>query len=358
MSGKPFDRYLREHVFGPLGMESTDAVGERVRPQLATGYLLRSAGLKPVTDRVFALGGAGSVYSTTTDMARYVAALIGGGANEHGSVLKPETLATMFEPHYQSDPRLPGIGLAFVRHEAGGHRTVEHGGILPGFSSQLFLAPDDGVGVIAFTNMGSPAPLWLPFELEALLRLLLGVPEDGVRTDIPQHPEVWDDICGWYGPPGRLTGVRAMAMVGAGAKVVARRGQLTVRGLSPLSAVLKGFRLHPDDADDPYLFRIDLSKHGLGTCRIAFSLDPEAGTALHLDLLPISLHKRGAAPKQQTECSGRRSTRAGTRTAVGAHMTRTRLGRAVPLCAWIPSSPCKRASRALGPWTHEGPKEV
>ncbi len=42
-------------------------------------------------------------------MARYVAALLGGGANTHGVVLKPDTLAMMFEPQYQPDPRIPGI---------------------------------------------------------------------------------------------------------------------------------------------------------------------------------------------------------------------------------------------------------
>lgn len=51
----------------------------------------------------------------------YVAALLAGGTNEHGSVLKPETLASMFEPHYQPDPRLPGMGLGFFRDEMGGH---------------------------------------------------------------------------------------------------------------------------------------------------------------------------------------------------------------------------------------------
>jgi CubicO group peptidase (beta-lactamase class C family) len=293
VSGEPFDRYLREHVFGPLGMENTDVERERVQPRLARGYVLRRGGLKAVTDRTVVVGGAGSVYSSTRDMARYVAALLGGGTNAHGSVLKPETPATMFGPHYQSDPRVPGIGLAFFRGEAAGHLLVEHGGILPGFSSQLFLAPDDGIGVIAFANMGSPAPLWLPWEVGALLRLLLGLPDDAVRTDIPQHPEIWSDICGWYGPPGGLTGVRAMAMVGAAARVAVRRGQLTIRGLSPLPPLLKGFRLHPDDENDPYMFRIDLSKHGLGTCRIAFSREPETGTvALHLDVHPLSLKKR------------------------------------------------------------------
>jgi hypothetical protein len=42
-------------------------------------------------------------------MARYLAALIGGGAGEHGSILKPETLAMMLAPRYQPDPRIPGM---------------------------------------------------------------------------------------------------------------------------------------------------------------------------------------------------------------------------------------------------------
>jgi len=61
-------------------------------------------------------------------MARYVAALLGGGANEHGSVLKPATLASMFQPHYQPDPRVPGIGLALFPGNAGGHLVVGHQG--------------------------------------------------------------------------------------------------------------------------------------------------------------------------------------------------------------------------------------
>jgi CubicO group peptidase (beta-lactamase class C family) len=119
VSGEPFDRYLREHVFGPLGMENTDVERERVQPRLARGYVLRRGGLRAVTDRAVVVGGAGSVYSSTRDMARYVAAL-GGGANAHGSVLKPETVATMFGPHYQSDPRVPGHRSGVLPRRGGG----------------------------------------------------------------------------------------------------------------------------------------------------------------------------------------------------------------------------------------------
>ena len=64
------------------------------------------------------------MYSTTADMARYVSALLNGGANEHGSVLEPDTLAWMFEPHFRLDPRAPGMGLGFEPNEESGHKTV------------------------------------------------------------------------------------------------------------------------------------------------------------------------------------------------------------------------------------------
>jgi CubicO group peptidase (beta-lactamase class C family) len=48
----PLDRYLREHAFGPLGMEHSDLVRSgRVQARLATGYQLRSRGLRATMDR-------------------------------------------------------------------------------------------------------------------------------------------------------------------------------------------------------------------------------------------------------------------------------------------------------------------
>jgi CubicO group peptidase (beta-lactamase class C family) len=92
-------------------MEHTDLIrSERVRPYLARGYVLRSRGLKPVADREVPTPGGGGMYSSTTDIARYVAALLRMGAGEYGPVLRPETVANMFRPHFQPDPRVPGMG--------------------------------------------------------------------------------------------------------------------------------------------------------------------------------------------------------------------------------------------------------
>ncbi|MGE5292732.1 MAG: serine hydrolase domain-containing protein [Micromonosporaceae bacterium] len=296
VSGQPLDRYLREHVFQPLGMTDTSLVrSELDQSRLATGYTLRSGGAKAVTDYEVVTAGAAAAYSTPRDMARYLAALLGGGANQHGSVLQPATLATMFEPHYQPDPRVPGMGLAFFRASADGHPVVEHQGIVPGFNSQILLAPGDGAGVMAFTNGARQAMLWLPGEVAGLLNHLLGVPHEAIRADVPQHPEIWGDICGWYYLPGRLTDARVRGMLGAGAEVFTHRGRLIVRGLTPVPAMYRGFVLHPDDGNDPYVFRIDLSESGLSTVRVVFSQEPGVGTtALHLDLMPVSLHRQPA----------------------------------------------------------------
>ena len=133
VSGEPLDRYLREHIFQPLGMATSDLLrSNRVQAQLATGYTLSSKGAKARTDRQGVTAAAGSIYSTPRDMARYLAALLGGGVGEHGTILKPETLAMMFQPHYQPDPRIPGMGLAFWRVDLGGHPAVEHQGVSTG----------------------------------------------------------------------------------------------------------------------------------------------------------------------------------------------------------------------------------
>jgi len=125
VSGQPLDRYLRQHVFDPLGMVHTDlGRSERKRRNLATGYVLRSQGLRPVRVRDVPAQGAGAAYSTTADLARYVTALLNHGSNRHGSVLAPSTATTMLEPHYQPDPRVPGMGLGFLLGAEDDHRTA------------------------------------------------------------------------------------------------------------------------------------------------------------------------------------------------------------------------------------------
>lgn len=294
VSGLPFGTYLREHIFVPLGMHSSDlARSQRVRYRLATGYQLRGRGLVPVTDRENVPAGAGSLYSTTADMARYVAALLGGGANSRGTVLRPGTLAEMFRPHYWPDPRIPGMGLAFFRGEAGGHQIAGHEGIWTGFHTAMLLAPGAGIGVVVFTNTGPFSPLAAALPVaNAVLRSILRLGDDAAPTPVPQQPWTWHDLCGRYSfGPGVLTDPQPR-MLGPTAEVAVYHGQLVLRGQLPVPAVRRGLALHPGGAD-PDAFRISIPGLGSATSPAVFSRGPGGKvTALHLAAQPLSLRKQ------------------------------------------------------------------
>jgi len=294
VTGQPLDRYLRDRIFDPLGMEHTDLIrSERVRRHLATGYVLRSRGLKQVADREVPTAGSGGMYSTTADIARYAAALLTTARHEQGSVLKPETVATMFQPHFQPDPRVPGMGLAFELGEETGHKTVGKTGILSGFHSAMALAPGEGIGVIVFSNSGGLDGRGATVPLASmLLRLLLGLSVDPVRIDIPPQPESWSEICGWYGPaPGPVTNLFLRALMGAGAEVVVKGGHLMLKPLSPVPSMRRGFRLYPDDPNDPRVFRIYFPEFGMNF-RVVFGGGPEDGSAARLLLDVMSFERR------------------------------------------------------------------
>jgi CubicO group peptidase (beta-lactamase class C family) len=298
VAGVPLADYYRERLFEPLGMTDTSLDRlDRVALQLATGYVFGRRGPQPAPDRDWICRlGAGGIYSTPRDLGRFVAALLGGGANHHGRVLEAATLATMFEPHFRPDPRIPGRGLGFFRAEAAGHPLVGHDGLLPGFNTELLVAPNDGVGVFALTNGSPGAHDWLAIELGDLLRQLLGVPDEGVRSDVPQHPEIWAALCGRYALPAG-SDLRGRVAMGGGAEVFVRGGRLMVRILSPVPTLYRGFQLHADDEHDPYRFRLDLSAFGMATVRVVFGPDEGQGaSAVHVDLpgQPLTL-ARGPA---------------------------------------------------------------
>jgi CubicO group peptidase (beta-lactamase class C family) len=285
VSGEPLDRRLREQVFVPLGMEHTDLVRP---PSVATGYVLRRRGLRPVADRDIPVPGAGGAYSSSRDLVRYAAALAGGSLPG----LAPATLASMLEPHFLLDPRAPGWGLGFELGAEDGHRTFGHTGIVPGFLSALVVAPDDGLAVIALSNTGGLDARGAPeLVASAVLRRELGLPVQAIRDGVPPRPDVWEELCGWYAPdPGPVTNLFVRAILGAGAEVVVRRGHLLLAPLTPVPGLRRAMRLYPDDENDPYVFRLDLSDRGRGPVPVVFSRDPH-GT-LRLLMLTTSLTER------------------------------------------------------------------
>jgi CubicO group peptidase (beta-lactamase class C family) len=260
ISGVPLPEYLRDRVFDPLGMSRTDYLRtDRVAGDVGTGYRVRKGQLRPVRDYDRSLLGPGAVRSTVSDMATYAEALLRTGAGQEGLILRQETLTEMWAPQFSPDPRVPGMGLAFFLHDFDGRRVVGHDGNLPGFASALLLAPDDQAGVVVLTNTARPFGAHL--LAEAILRSELGLPAAGSRLprpDVPERPETWDELVGYYAPgPGLLTNVRTWQLVGGEVQVLVRGERLVARALSPLRGLRRGARLHSVDRHDPTSFELN-----------------------------------------------------------------------------------------------------
>ena len=128
-------------------------------------------------------------------------------------------------------------------------------------------------------------------EVSGILGHLVGAPDEAIRTDVPHRPEVWGDLCGRYSLRGSWRDVDKWVI--AGAEVVVRGGRLVLRP-EPVISGLRGFPLSPDDEGDPYVFRVDLSRLGIGIVRVVFSAETGApATAFHLEMEPLmSFDKR------------------------------------------------------------------
>jgi hypothetical protein len=188
------------------------------------------------------------------------------------------------------------MGLGFFRTRVGGHIAVGHQGSHPGFHSQILAVPEASCAVMMFTNGASKPDFWLPSAASRVLGLVLGEPTDTQRPPVAHHPDLWTDLVGWYELSARLSDVRLRGMMGAGVEVFIRDGTPAIRFLTPVPQMTRGFTLQPDDADDPYVFKIDLSDSGIDAMRVVFGQDSTGTTTrLHLDLMPLTLDKRPSA---------------------------------------------------------------
>jgi len=112
VSGQPFDLFLRERIFEPLGMIDTDFwVPPEKADRLAELYTQSEMGLRPVPPSDVALGhgsrpallsGGGGLLSTTLDYLRFAQMLLNRGTLNGARILGRKTVEYMVRNHLPS----------------------------------------------------------------------------------------------------------------------------------------------------------------------------------------------------------------------------------------------------------------
>jgi D-alanyl-D-alanine carboxypeptidase len=146
VSGVSYYDYVREHVFRPAGMSSTDSLPESEDvPGRAVGYTGSSGSRVPNTDWLPWRGmAAGGGYSTVGDFLRFAQAL------SSGKLISKTTLAKATSPQRQ------GYGYGFVVGRRPS-RHYGHGGGAPGMNGELRIFPRLGYVVVGLSNLDPPA---------------------------------------------------------------------------------------------------------------------------------------------------------------------------------------------------------
>lgn len=155
VSGRPFNEYIEENIFKPLGMNhSTFAqpLPPNLAPLMSKGYQVASGEVIPF--EVVGPYPAGSMSSTADDMSRFMLAHLQDGQLGDVRILKPETAKLMHSQLFTLDPAANGMCHGFYEESRNGHRIIGHGGDTVAFHSDLHLILDAGVGF--FVSHNSP----------------------------------------------------------------------------------------------------------------------------------------------------------------------------------------------------------
>jgi len=176
VSGKPWDVFLGERVFAPLGMKSTRVTTTTdLVPSRARGYAWRNGRYVNATEFV-ALRPSGAFLSTVLDLAQWDAALYGD------RVLVKSSRDAMWTPVRLTDGTTFGYGFGWLIDSAAGHRRTHHGGSLPGFSAGIVRYPDDSLSVIVLTNADAVRADNIAFGVAEIYLAAAKVPRPGAES--------------------------------------------------------------------------------------------------------------------------------------------------------------------------------
>jgi CubicO group peptidase (beta-lactamase class C family) len=206
VSGLSWEAFVEQRIFAPLGMK--DSVVNSVLAFKRRNHALLHARLDgpmrglgtlvalpvdPKRQETRATAPAGAIWSSASDIARWLQVQLGRGALPGGKRLFSEAQSReMWTPVVLENdvygafpmldarkPNLSAYALGWSVEDYRGHKIIQHAGFVLGGKAVVVLLPDKNVGIAAMVNSEDGAPRWaLVYQL---LDHYLGLP-----------PQDWD----------------------------------------------------------------------------------------------------------------------------------------------------------------------
>jgi len=148
VSGLTYEAFLEERIFKPLGLKnSCYGSAERIIPRRIPGYQEGKGGFvnAPYLSMTQPYA-AGSLLSTVDDLAVWSDAVFSG------KLVGKEWLDRAFTPYKLAGGESSGYGYGWFVADFAGHRSIEHGGGINGFSTYEMTLPEDRIFIAILTN--------------------------------------------------------------------------------------------------------------------------------------------------------------------------------------------------------------
>ena len=156
VSGIPFDQYVEQHLFQPLGMRSStfrQPVEARLSADLSQGYTYTNGVYRPDPFEAIQVAPAGAMSATATDIANFMIAQLQNGRFGSQRILQAATAQAMQTQQFTNDPRVPGVTYGFDGDlYLNRQRLLFKGGDVNGFHSMFALLPEQQVGMFVSYN--------------------------------------------------------------------------------------------------------------------------------------------------------------------------------------------------------------
>lgn len=164
VSGRSWDDFTRESIVNPLKMKSTTFAFPSDKT-IAWPHGVANGNVIPFEaepNYSSAIAPAGSMWSSATDIAKWIRANLPAGENERGPLLRPETLHEMHSPQAIISVRVKGTryplkqyasyGLGWFVEDYRGRKVVRNGGARNGFIAWIAMLPSERFGFVILAN--------------------------------------------------------------------------------------------------------------------------------------------------------------------------------------------------------------
>ncbi len=156
VSGMPIDQYITKNILNPLDMKhSSYGLNSSILPNMSKPYKYQNDKYVESAYTLISDHPNGSICATASDMTKFMLMHLDDGQYNGNRILTESSAINMHKHQYPSDSKLTGYGLGFNETIRNGHRTIEHGGYLPSFSSKLTLMPEGNIGMFVAINTDS-----------------------------------------------------------------------------------------------------------------------------------------------------------------------------------------------------------